>query len=105
MNNEDYEIFLRSQENIYRSMDTEVDVDIENLSTGIGSQVDNIFEIKKKKKSSSKSKSKSIQKTQESFLKAFIFSFGNGILGGVATVFFAIIKNRWFGGESSLSFF
>ncbi|KAM9980352.1 hypothetical protein ACTFIZ_008640 [Dictyostelium cf. discoideum] len=104
MNNEDYEIFLRSQENRYRSINTEVDVDIGNLSTGIGSQVDSIFEIKKKKKKSS-SKSKSIQKTQESFVKAFIISFGNGIFGGLATVFLAIIKNRWFGGKSSLSFF
>ncbi|KAM9978782.1 hypothetical protein ACTFIY_012533 [Dictyostelium cf. discoideum] len=103
MNNEDYEIFLRLQENRYRSIDTEVDIDIENLSTGIGSQVENIFEVKKKKKSSSKSKS--IQKTPESFLKDFIVSFGNGILGGAATVILAIIKNRWFSGKSSLSFF
>ncbi|KAN0014717.1 hypothetical protein ACTFIU_001035 [Dictyostelium citrinum] len=104
MNDQDYEVFLRSQENRHRPLHIEVDVDIENPSTGIGSQVDNTIYEKKKKKSSSKSKS--LKKApEESFLRTFMLSVGNGIFSGFIFTSIAIFKNYFFKGKSSLAFF
>ncbi|KAN0047400.1 hypothetical protein ACTA71_001782 [Dictyostelium dimigraforme] len=102
MNNQDYETFLKSQEDGYRVLYSEIDVDIENPSTGLGSQVGTIFETNKKKKSTSKSKT--LKKAKESPLRIFFMSIGSGILFGFGSVTIAVLKNCFFKGESTLLF-